>query len=279
MSQVTTCSEADWGFAEFGLKTKKSLRSSPTEDSRVAAMIVLFTDFGLEGPYTGQVKAVLSRAAPSVPVIDLFADLPAGKPKPAAYLLGAYSLWFPAGTVFLAVVDPGVGGARAAIVVEAEGRWYVGPDNGLFEIVIRRAGEVRCWEVSSRPEQLSASFHGRDLFAPVAGQLAGGAPPDRPGRPAEPSRYLEWPDDLSEIVYIDRYGNAITGLRAAMLPAEACLAANGRSFERHRTFSDVPVGEAFWYENANGLAEIAVNAGRADTAIGLTIGSSIATLP
>ena len=94
-------------------------------------MIVLFTDFGLEGPYTGQVRAVLYRTAPQVPVVDLFADAPAGKPKPAAYLLAAYGVWFPPGTVLLAVVDPGVGGPRAPVIVEAEGRWYVGPDNGL----------------------------------------------------------------------------------------------------------------------------------------------------
>lgn len=245
----------------------------------MVAVIVLFTDFGLEGPYTGQVKAVLFRAAPKVAVIDLFADLPAGKPKPASYLLGAYSLWFPPGTVFLAVVDPGVGGKRAALIVEAKGRWYVGPDNGLLEIVMRRAGDVRCWEIAGRSAQLSASFHGRDLFAPAAGLLASGDPADRLGQPAEPSRHPDWPDDLAEIVYIDRYGNAITGLRAATLPNETRLAVKGRFFERHRTFSDVAAGEAFWYENANGLAEIAVNAGRADTALGLTIGSSIAILP
>src|SRR5947208_3385010 len=99
-------------------------------------MIVLFSDFGLEGPYTGQVKAVLHQTAPGVPVIDLFADLPAGQPKPAAYLLAAYGIWFPPGTVLLAVVDPGVGGTRAAVIVEAEDRWYIGPDNGLFELVM-----------------------------------------------------------------------------------------------------------------------------------------------
>src|SRR5215813_10875058 len=103
-------------------------------------MIVLFTDFGLEGPYTGQVKTVLYQTAPGVAIVDLFADAPAGRPKPAAYLLAAYGTWFPPGTVLLAVVDPGVGGPRAAVIVEAGGRWYVGPDNGLFEIVIRRAG-------------------------------------------------------------------------------------------------------------------------------------------
>src|SRR6516225_3271364 len=133
----------------------------------MAPMIVLFSDFGLEGPYTGQVKTVLYRIASAVPVIDLFADAPAGSPKPAAYLLAAYAVWFPPGTVFLAVIDPGVGGARAPIIVEAAGRWYVGPDNGLFELLLRRTENARTWEILWRPQALSASFHGRDLFAPA----------------------------------------------------------------------------------------------------------------
>jgi S-adenosyl-L-methionine hydrolase (adenosine-forming) len=102
-------------------------------------MIALFTDFGLNGPYTGQMKAVLHRTAPDTPVVDLFADAPVGNPKASAYLLAAYAPWFPTGTIFLCVVDPGVGGARPAIIVEADGRWYVGPGNGLFELVQRRA--------------------------------------------------------------------------------------------------------------------------------------------
>src|SRR5215813_9228487 len=102
-------------------------------------MIVLFTDFGLTGPYTGQVKAVLHHLAPEVPVVDLFADAPSRNPKASAYLLAAYAVWFPAGTVFLAVVDPGVGGERPAVAVAADGRWFVGPGNGLLEIVQRRA--------------------------------------------------------------------------------------------------------------------------------------------
>ncbi len=238
-------------------------------------MIVLCTDFGLEGPYTGQVKTILYRDAPGVPVIDLFADLPAGKPKPAAYLLAAYAIWFPPGAILLAVVDPGVGGRRAAIAIEADGRWYVGPDNGLFELVVRRADRVRCWELLGRPEVMSASFHGRDLFAPAAARLARGDMLAGPPCPYEISRRSDWPDDLLEIAYIDRYGNAITGLRAALLPAEARLAAGGRVLARRRTFSDVPAGEAFWYENSNGLAEIAVNSGRADAALGLAIGDSV----
>ncbi|MBV8494462.1 MAG: SAM-dependent chlorinase/fluorinase, partial [Alphaproteobacteria bacterium] len=131
-------------------------------------MIVLFTDFGLEGPYTGQVLAVLQQTAPAVPAVSLFADLPPGQPKPAAYLLATYARWFPPGAVFLCVVDPGVGSLRRALIAEADGRLYVGPDNGLFEIVLRRAARSRVWETSWQPAVLSASFHGRDLFAPVA---------------------------------------------------------------------------------------------------------------
>lgn len=238
-------------------------------------MIVLFTDFGLHGPYTGQMKAVLHQLAPGIPVVDLFADAPVGNPKASAYLLAAYAAWFPAGTVFLCVVDPGVGGTRPAIIVEAEARWYVGPGNGLFELVRRRGGQTRTWDIDWKPERLSASFHGRDLFAPVAAMLARGELP--PGRPREDDadRRPDWRDDLCEIVYVDHFGNAMTGLRAAMLPPDARLAAASRVLERARTFGDRPPGTGFWYENANGLAEIAVNHGRADRELGLAIGSPI----
>jgi S-adenosyl-L-methionine hydrolase (adenosine-forming) len=245
----------------------------------MAPLIVLFTDFGLEGPYTGQVKTVLHRLAPGVPIVDLFADLPPAKPRPAAYLLAAYSVWFSPGTVFLTVVDPGVGGERAAVIVDADDRWYVGPDNGLFELVMRRAAHARLWEISARPEAISASFHGRDLFAPAAGQLARGDAPAGQPRPEGIASRPDWPDDLSEIVYIDRFGNAMTGLRSALIPDRARLAVAGRVLARRRVFSDVPPDEAFWYENSNGLAEIAVNGGRADAALGLAVGTPVAILP
>jgi S-adenosyl-L-methionine hydrolase (adenosine-forming) len=238
-------------------------------------MIVLFTDFGLQGPYIGQMKAVLHQMAPGIALVDLFADAPTGNPKASAYLLAAYAQWFAAGTTFLCVVDPGVGGARPPIIVEADGRWYVGPGNGLFELIERRAAKARGWDIDFKPQHLSASFHGRDLFAPVAAMLARGEPP--PGRPraagAEPR--ADWPDDLAEIVYVDHFGNAMSGLRAAMLAPNARLAAAGRVLERARTFSDRPPGTAFWYENSNGLAEIAVNQGRADRDLGLAIGSRV----
>ncbi|HEU0157033.1 MAG TPA: SAM-dependent chlorinase/fluorinase, partial [Stellaceae bacterium] len=172
-----------------------------------------------------------------------------------------------------------VGGSREAVVVEADGRLYVGPDNGLFEPVLRRAATCRGWDIAWRPEELSATFHGRDLFAPVAARLARGDAPETLLRDGPICRYPEWPDDLPEIVYIDGFGNAMTGLRAAMLPADASLGAGGRELSRARTFSDVPPGAAFWYENSNGLAEIAVNGGRADRMLGLAVGSPVALLP
>ena len=237
-------------------------------------MIVLCTDFGLAGPYTGQVKAVLARAAPGVPVIDLFADLPPFQPKLAAYLLAAYATWFEPGDVILAVVDPGVGSGRGALIVEADGRWYVGPDNGLFELVLRRAARARAWRIDWRPERLSASFHGRDLFAPVAARLARGEPP--PGPAAEPLRFPDWPDDLASIVYVDHYGNAMTGFRAAVLSPETELEVADVRIARARTFSDVPEGQPLWYENANGLAEIALNDGSAAARFALAPGQPLA---
>jgi S-adenosyl-L-methionine hydrolase (adenosine-forming) len=242
-------------------------------------MIVVFTDFGLEGPYTGQMKAVLHQTAPSIPVIDLFADAPVGNPRVSAYLLAAYAEWFAVGTVFLCVVDPGVGGARPAIILEADGRWYVGPGNGLFELVQRRATSARSWDVDWKPEHVSASFHGRDLFAPVAAMLARGEPPPGRLRKDDTHRRTDWPNDLPEVVYIDHFGNAMTGLRAVMLPHDAKLVATGRVLEHARTFSDQLPGTAFWYENSNGLVEIAVNQGRADRELGLTIGIPIEIVP
>jgi hypothetical protein len=237
-------------------------------------MIVLFTDFGLAGPYTGQMKAVLRSEVPQHEIIDLFADAPVGDPRASAYLLAAYAAWFPPGAIFLCVVDPGVGGSRAPVMIEADRRWFVGPENGLFELVLRRAQSAHCYEITWRPQKLSASFHGRDLFAPVAAMLARGERPRVHTRDA--IRQTDWPDDLSEIVYIDHYGNAMTGLRASAVPQAATLVLGDNTRVIHgATFSAVPEGGAFWYENSNGLVEIAVNRGRAADRLGLKIGSAL----
>ncbi|MGA8005986.1 MAG: SAM-dependent chlorinase/fluorinase, partial [Burkholderiales bacterium] len=128
-------------------------------------MIVLFTDFGTSDPYLGQVKAVLQRDAPGTPVVDALNDAPDFAVEPAAHLLAALAPRYPRASVFLAVIDPGVGGSRDAIVLEADGRRFVGPDNGLLSVLWQRAKRGRCRRILWCPGALSSTFHGRDLFA------------------------------------------------------------------------------------------------------------------
>ncbi|MBI5040473.1 MAG: SAM-dependent chlorinase/fluorinase [Gammaproteobacteria bacterium] len=238
-------------------------------------MIVIATDFGNEGPYLGQMKAVLMREAPAIPVLELFANLPSFAIQPAAYLLAAYVSEFPPGTVFLCVVDPGVGSARAPVVLRADGRWYVGPDNGLFNVIAQRTADVAWWDITWRPDSLSRSFHGRDLFAPVAACIARGDAV--PGVAVESDTRIQdgWPRDLAQVIYIDHFGNAMTGIRAEHLDEASLLETSGHLLRQTGTFSDVQPGTAFWYGNANGLVEIAVNQGRADQILGLHVGDRV----
>lgn len=237
-------------------------------------MIVLFTDFGITGPYVGQMRAVLEREAPGVPVIELFNDAPSFNPVASSYLLAAYVGEFPAGTVFLGVVDPGVGTRqRKPMIYEADGRWFVGPGNGLFDVTLSRSREIKSWEITWRPESLSNSFHGRDLFAPVAAHLACGESPQ--GVRVDNPDIVIGPGDWPCVIYIDHFGNAMTGLRARNLKAEIKLVVGQHILERAETFADVPVGQAFWYENANGLVELAVNQGRANEVLAIRLGDKV----
>lgn len=238
-------------------------------------MIVLFTDFGQTGPYIGQMEAALVQRAPGVPIIDLLADAPAFNPRASSYLLAALVFQFPEGTVFLCVVDPGVGmPGREAVVLEADGRWYVGPGNGLFELVGRRADHRRWWRITWRPDALSDSFHGRDLFAPVAARIARGESTGLESIEGDVTGKA-WPDDLGEIIYIDAYGNAATGLRGESVAASASVEVGGERLAYRRTFGEVPAGAGFWYINSFGLVEVAVNQGRADERFGIAIGSPV----
>jgi S-adenosyl-L-methionine hydrolase (adenosine-forming) len=240
-------------------------------------MIHLVTDFGPSGPYLGQMIAVLRRSAPEVPVVDLLNDAPAFAPELCAHLLAALLDEVPAGDLVMAIVDPGVGTERAALALQVDGRWLVGPDNGLFEIILRRAVRSRAWRIAWRPGRLSASFHGRDLFAPVAARLARG---DLTAlEPGSVTREPDWPDELDRIVHVDAYGNAVTGRRAASLFEATMIEVAGRHIARARTFGAVPIGTAFWYENSLGLVELAVSRGSAARELGLKPGSRIAVLP
>lgn len=238
-------------------------------------MFVLFTDFGRSGPYLGQMRAVLDQLAPDQKVVDLFADAPVFQPKYSAYLLAAYTAWFPAGSIFLAVVDPGVGSDRPALAVEAEGKWFVGPGNGIFELVARRARHATFYALPQVASSAAASFHGRDLFAPAAARIALGNHQGLSPVQPPPGPWNTWPDDLPKIVYVDHFGNGMTGLRGQSLNHQSVLRVGETRLSHARVFSDVPVGQGFWYINANGLVEIAVNQGRADTKLGVTVGTAV----
>jgi S-adenosyl-L-methionine hydrolase (adenosine-forming) len=242
-------------------------------------VIVLFTDFGFTDPYVGQMHAVLAREAPKLRVIDLLHTAPDFDIRAGAYLLPALAAEFPAKTVFVCVVDPGVGGDRAPVMLEADGRWYVGPDNGLFHIIERRAKRKKTRVISWRPERLSNSFHGRDLFAPVAAQLALGDVPKSVPAELTPPPGEPWPDDLPAVIYIDHYGNAMTGLRAANVDRKAALAIAGRRLHYAPVFSAVTPGMPFWYENSIGLVEVAMNQGNAAGVLSLKVGMELDVSP
>jgi S-adenosylmethionine hydrolase len=234
-------------------------------------MILLFTDFGSEGPYLGQMEIVLRLQAPGVEVINLVSNAPPGEPRFAAYVLAALAQRAPRGCVFLCVVDPGVGGERLPVVLEADGRWFVGPDNGLLNTVAAQAGQTAWRVIDWRPEYLSASFHGRDLFAPIAARIAKGEPSWGQRAWAGPQLHA-WPKDIAAITYFDAYGNAFTGWRYAPALAGKNLVLNGQRIPPARTFCEVPPSAPFWHCNSLGLIEISVNLNRADAALGLSLG-------
>lgn len=237
-------------------------------------MFVLYTDYGWHDPYVGQIKAVLAQAAPQVPIIDLLHSVPDFNAHAGAQLLAALSRGFPPGSVFLCVVDPGVGGPREAAVVEADGRWYVGPDNGLLSIVAARAAKARTWRIQWRPGELSATFHGRDLFAPIAGEIAAGRFPEARLVPAKLEVRFD-AADLPRILYIDHYGNAWTGIRGGLVETGGHVEVRGQRLAWRRTFSEAGKGEVFWYVNSAGLVEIAANRASAAALLDLKVGDPV----
>ncbi|QBQ56516.1 hypothetical protein E3U44_09300 [Nitrosococcus wardiae] len=243
-------------------------------------MIALFTDFGVQGPYLGQVEIVLRQQAPGIPIINLMADAPPFSPLASSHLLAALGQYLLPGTVVFAVVDPGVGSsAREPVMVCADDRWYVGPGNGLFDVVMGRAVSAILWRITWRPSSLSATFHGRDLFAPIVAKLARSKnlqDKELLGKRWNEALVTKDPGDLAEIIYIDHYGNAMAGIRA--IKAGQCQRIrlpSGDWVSGARTFHDVAPGEGFWYVNSLGLIEIAINQGCAAKHFKLEVGTPI----
>lgn len=184
-------------------------------------VITLLTDFG-EGSYVPSVKGVILAQAPDARLVDLTHAIAPGNIAVAACVLSRTDHCFPPGTIHLAVVDPGVGTVRLALIVRAGDFWYVGPDNGLFGEVIRREKRVLAWAIQDgdwMPGRVCPTFHGRDIFARVAAGLANGDAPEKYGSPVDPGNLVPSPirpvrfteERLTgEVIWVDRYGNLIT---------------------------------------------------------------------
>jgi len=164
------------------------------------------------------------------------------------------------------------------VVVEADGRWYVGPDNGLLSLVRARSPEARCWRIEWQPDHLSKTFHGRDLFAPVAAMLATDSLDDDMLAPKTGLDVEFSPDALPRVIYVDHFGNCWTGISGELLTPDDALEVGNQRIAYAKRFSAASKGQLFWYVNSSGLVEIAANRDHAARLAGLSVGSLV-TVP
>ncbi len=265
-------------------------------------IITLTTDFGGSGPYVGAMRGVLLGRCPAARLVDVTHEVPPHDVFSGAFVLAAAAPWFPDGTIHLAVVDPGVGGPRRALVVEAGSHISVGPDNGLCTAIYDRepAADVRAIEASRLGlAEAHPTFHGRDLFAPVAAALASGLEPaaigERVGDPVRgwasaPRRAAADGTLELRVLFVDRFGNVTTDLTPAAL-ADAggdfsgrgvSLVCAGRADVRARlvaTYAEAEGDELLALWGSSGHLELAVDRGRADLRIGVAAGDVIRLRP
>jgi len=239
-------------------------------------LVFFFSDFGPHGPYTGQVQAVVQQAA-NIDFIDLLNNAPATNPKHSSYLLEAIYNHLPVKRDYLlAVVDPGVGSNRGLISFKHEEMTFIGPDNGLLSGIVR-THDVHEIQSHVKPEHsISSSFHARDWFAPLLADMIRNKEATFETIHANDIVGFEWPDQLPEIIYIDDYGNLITGIKAETVAQNAVISLkNGKTAKQASTFSSVKTGELFWYQNSMGLLEIAANQASAKEFCTASIGDQI----
>lgn len=255
-------------------------------------IVTLLTDFG-EGSYVASVKGVLLSITRSVQIVDITHSLMMGDVGPAGCVLANTSRYFPEGTIHLAVVDPGVGMDRMPLIVRADAHYYVGPDNGLFGEVLRTATEVNAYHVREEKwlhEAISPTFHGRDLFAPVAARLAGGADPSELGDEIATAELIPSPiplpirtktDLTGQVVWADSFGNLMTNLTEEMVNQWSegddyqVVVGWERIRTKIRTFQDTSKGSlAFLFGSWNTL-EVVVSEGSAATRLGVSIGEPV----
>jgi S-adenosylmethionine hydrolase len=259
-------------------------------------ILAFLSDFGLGDYYVGAMKGVALTICPEASLVDIVHEIPPHDIEAGALALAAAYRAFPGGTVFVAVVDPGVGSARRPLGVDLDGYRFVGPDNGIFTFVLRRGGVARVREITAthllRPD-VSPVFHGRDVFSPVAAHLAAGMAFEELGPsvadpvllPFAGSRRL--PDGTLEgrVIHLDRFGNLVTSISGAeltaMLEASAASAGDvvaeigGARVALARTYSDVADEEGLALVASSGFVEVAVNGGSAARRLGAKKGSRV----
>jgi S-adenosylmethionine hydrolase len=251
------------------------------------AIITLTTDFGEESPYVAAMKGVILGINPLARLIDLSHQIPPQDVRHAAYFLAHSLSYFPSGTIHVVVVDPGVGSERAILYVEIAGQRLLAPDNGCWTMLsgtperVIRVAERRYW----RPE-VSNTFHGRDIFAPVAGHLSSGLDPALLGPAVQSwarldSAALKCQSDGigGEIVFVDHFGNLITNIPAALVQQNPTrLAIGGKAcpeFIWGRTYSDAEPGQLLVLISSGGFIEVAVSHGNAAKRLGVGLGESV----
>jgi S-adenosylmethionine hydrolase len=250
-------------------------------------IVTLTTDFGTVDPCVGVMKGVVLGHCPGCSLIDLTHQVPAQDVRAAAVQLRRSLPYLPAGSIHLAVVDPGVGSHRRALIVRTAQGFLVGPDNGIFDLVLEREPLIQAY-VLPVPAGASGTFHGRDVFAPAAGRLAGGIPPEQLGEPIHgPLVELGWnlPHPQNDgvwngsVVLVDHFGNVLTDLPSSMCTHPREVRVRDRLIRFAHTYSDAPLHELVALWSSDGFLEIGCNRGRASDVLGLRPGDRVQVLP
>jgi S-adenosylmethionine hydrolase len=251
--------------------------------------ITLLTDFGDRDAYVGIMKGVIANINPGISVIDLTHQIPPQDIASARFNLMSAVPYFPRDTVHLAVVDPSVGGTRRAIAIQISLGFLVGPDNGLFSGILRQYPLLDVVELTNHrywgARRPSTTFHGRDIFAPVAAYLASGIPLEALGRAINPTTLTEFslaaPEQTTAgirgyIQYCDRFGNLVTNIPGKWVGSRAWSATVGNvTMPGCRTYSNVPLGKPVALVGSHGWVEIAVNCGSAQSQLQLNVSDSV----
>lgn len=236
-------------------------------------VITLTTDFGAGSPYVAAMKAALLAGCPEATLVDISHAVGAHDLEAAGFVLWAGTRHFADGAVHLAVVDPGVGTERRPLAVQLGRSYWVAPDNGLLSCLLRESRQQPAAVQLQRPEGASATFEGRDLFAPAAAALAAGARLASLGQPVEDLKRL--PEPTPRVLWVDAFGNLVTSLKPPVSGVKLGPVSVRRAA---RTYGEVGQGELFYYTGSMGFVEVGVSGGRADELLGAGPGTAIQAL-